>query len=81
MFNLILIRNTDIRKWETIKQAVTTYKTSSMSLFSARVESKTSCFIVSTVYLDLILMAETKYPCVSEAESDFYFISLSRRYC
>ena len=63
------------------KQALTIYKMSSTLAFNTHVENRTSCFIVCPVHLDLILMAETKYLCASERESDFYFMSLSRRYC
>ena len=52
-----------------------------MLVFSTRVENRTSCFIICAVHLDLILMTETKYLCASYAESHFYFMSLSRRYC
>ena len=53
---------------------------SPMSVFSILVENRINCFIVCAVHLDLILLAETKYLYTSEAESDFFFISLRRRY-
>ena len=77
------IFDADLRECSKILQAVSNFKILPTLVFSTRVVNRTSCFLICAVHMEcgMILLAETKCLCTSEAEDDFFFISLNRRCC